>query len=88
MEACPLLPVGCWVVVLPEDPPTTIGSLVVLDQPPPRKAEVIRIGPECQYVQSGTRVAYKPFRGTEVELRGATWLLLNEEDVLAVLGEP
>jgi len=74
------------VVVRPEDPPTTAGSLIVLNQPRPRKGKVVRVGPECLYADPGTRVAYKPFRGTEVELRGATWLLLNEEDILAVLG--
>lgn len=50
-------------------------------------ARVVAVGPNVRTVQSGDRVLFEPDDRAEVELRGATYLLLRERDVHAVAAD-
>lgn len=48
------------------------------------KGKLMAIGPDCQYLDRvGAHVAWKPFKGTEIEMAGQRWLLLEEDHIVA-----
>jgi len=47
-------------------------------------AKVVAVGQNVRHVQVGDRVMFEPEDRSEVELHGATYLLLRERDVHAV----
>lgn len=47
-------------------------------------AEVVGVGPNVRTVQEGDRVMFEPEDLGEVELHGATYVLLRERDIHAV----
>ena len=60
----------------------------------PQEAKVIAVGPgrllddgavKALEVKSGDRVLYGKYSGTEVSIEGEDYLILREEDVLAVV---
>ena len=47
---------------------------------------VIAVGPNTDpAIEDGSRVAFDPMLGREVEWRGKTYVILHEEDILAVV---
>jgi chaperonin GroES len=61
----------------------------------PQEAKVIAVGPgkllddgavKALDVKSGDRILYGKYSGTEVTIEGTDYLILREEDVLAVVG--
>ena len=74
----------------------TKSGLVVPDsaKEKPQEAKVIAIGPgrllddgsiKPLEVKNGDRVLYGKYSGTEVSLEGQDYLILKEEDVLAII---
>ena len=47
-------------------------------------AEVVGVGPNVRTVQEGDRVLFEPEDLAEVEVRGATYILLREREIHAV----
>ena len=92
-----LRPLGDRVVVKAVDPQEKTKSGLVLPdsaQEKPQEGKVIAVGTGRQLedggvqplqVKSGDRILYGKYSGTEVELNGEEYLILREDDVLAVV---
>ncbi len=92
-----VIPVGEKIVVKRlEGEDRTSGGIVLPDsaQEKPHQGRVLSIGdgrlmPSGQraehQVQEGDRVVFSTYSGTEVEVDGQELLIMNEDDVLAVL---
>lgn len=92
-----LRPLADRVVVKAVDPQEKTKSGLVLPdtaQEKPQEGKVISVGTGRQLedgsvqplqVKSGDRILYGKYSGTEVELDGEEYLILREDDVLAVV---
>ena len=92
-----LKPLGDRIVVRPlEAQGKTKSGIVVPDtaKEKPQEAKVIAVGTgrllddgsvKALEVRNGDRVLYGKYSGTEVSLGGEDYLILREEDVLAVM---
>ena len=94
-----LKPLGDRLVVKPmEAEETTAGGIVLPDtaKEKPQKGEVIAAGPgklldsgkiEPMEVKVGDTIYYAKYGGTEVKIGGEEYVILRQDDVLAVLEE-
>mgnify|MGYP001297331211 CR=1 FL=1 len=92
-----LKPLGDRLVVKPmEAEETTAGGIVLPDtaKEKPQKGEVIAAGPgklldsgkiEPMEVKVGDTIYYAKYGGTEVKIGGEEYVILRQDDVLAVL---
>jgi len=75
---------------------TTAGGIVLPDsaKEKPQEGEVIAVGPGSQLpsgkvspmdVKIGDKVIYGKYAGTEVKVGGEEFIILRQEDVLAIL---
>ncbi len=75
---------------------TTAGGIVLPDtaKEKPQEGEVIAVGPGTQLesgkkapmdVKVGDRIIYGKYAGTEVKVGGEEYIILRQDDVLAVL---
>lgn len=70
----------------------TIGGIIIPDtaKEKPLKGEVIAAGngtkDEEMVLKAGDHVLYGKYAGTEIELDGTKYLIMRQNDVLAVLG--
>ena len=92
-----LKPLADRIVVKPLDPQEkTKSGLVVPDtaKEKPQEGKVIAVGTgrrlddgavKALEVKNGDRVLYGKYSGTEVSLEGEDYLILREEDVLAIV---
>ena len=92
-----LKPLGDRVVVKAADAQEKTKSGLVLPdtaQEKPQEGKVISVGTgrllddgtvQPLQVKSGDRILYGKYSGTEVELNGEEYLILREDDVLAVV---
>jgi chaperonin GroES len=91
-----LKPLGDRVVVEPaEEEETTAGGIVLPDtaRKKPQEGKVIAVGPgkllekgdraEVQ-VKTGDTVIYTKYGGTEITVGGKDYVILNEDDILAI----
>ena len=79
---------------------TTAGGIVLPDtaKEKPQEGEVVAVGPGTQLdsgkrcpmdVKVGDRIIYGKYAGTEVKVGGEEYIILRQEDVLAILeGKP
>ena len=93
-----LKPLGDRIVVKPlEAQEKTKSGLVLPDtaKEKPQEAKVIAVGPgrllddgaiKALDVKNGDRVLYGKYSGSEVSIEGTDYLILREEDVLAIVG--
>jgi len=94
-----LRPLGDRVVVKPIEHENQLPSGIVLPETAnekPQIGEVIAVGPGQKTeegkripvdVQTGQRVAFPKYAGTELRLNGDTYLLMHESDLLAIVEE-
>lgn len=92
-----LKPLADRIVVRPLDPQEKTKSGIVLPdtaKEKPQEGKVIAVGTgrlldegtvKSLEVKNGDRVLYGKYSGTEVSLEGEDYLILREEDVLAVV---
>ena len=92
-----LKPLGDRLVVRPLDPQEKTKSGLVLPdtaKEKPQEGKVIAVGTgrllddgavKVLEVRNGDRVLYGKYAGTEISLEGEDYLILREEDVLAVV---
>jgi chaperonin GroES len=92
-----LKPLGDRLVVKPmEAEETTAGGIVLPDtaKEKPQKGEVIAAGPgklldsgkiEPMEVKVGDTIYYAKYGGTEIKIGGEEYVILRQDDVLAVL---
>ncbi len=93
-----LKPLGDRIVVKAlEAQDKTKSGLVLPDsaKEKPQEGKVIAVGPgrlldeggvKSLEVKNGDRVLYGKYAGTEISLEGTDYLILREEDVLAIVG--
>ena len=96
--ASQIQPLGDRIVVKPLDQEETTKSGLVLPdtaKEKPQEGKVIAVGSgkllddgtvKKLEVRSGDRVLYGKYSGTEVRVREEDYLILREDDVLAVVG--
>ncbi|MFO0881971.1 MAG: co-chaperone GroES [Candidatus Saccharimonadales bacterium] len=51
----------------------------------PKTAKVVAVGKKVEDVKVGDRIIYKGFSSTEVKLEGQEYILVEEEDILAIV---
>lgn len=92
-----LQPLADYIVAVAEEAPTKTASGLYLpakSTEKPKVAKVVAIGPGRvgddneripMTVKVGDRIIYKSFSPTEVKVEGEDYLLVKEEDVLAIV---
>ncbi len=97
--ALKLRPLGDRVVIKPIEHETQLPSGIVLPETAsekPQIGEVLAVGPGRKTedgtripmdVQVGQKVTFPKYAGTELRLNGDTYLLMREEDILAIVEE-
>ena len=91
-----LVPLGDRVVLKQVEAEETTASGIVLPgqaQEKPQQAEVIAVGPggvvngnEVKMeVEVGNTVIYSKYAGTEVKMDGTDYIIVKQEDILAVI---
>ena len=89
-------PLGDRVVLKSVEAEVTTKSGLVLPgsaQEKPQMAEIIAVGPGGvvdgkevkMYVQTGDKVIYSKYAGTEVKLDGEEYVIVKQSDILAVV---
>lgn len=84
-----LVPLGDRVVlkqVVAEE--TTKSGIVLLGQTKekPQQAQVVAVGPKVEEIVAvGDKVIYSKYSGTEVELDGENYLVVKQDDILAIM---
>lgn len=51
----------------------------------PKTAKVVAVGKKVEDVKVGDRIIYKGFSSTEIKLEGQEYILVEEEDILAIV---
>lgn len=51
----------------------------------PKTAKVVAVGKKVADVKVGDRILYKSFSATEVKFEGQEYILVEEEDILAIV---
>ena len=91
-----LVPLGDRVVLKQVEAEETTASGIVLPgqaQEKPQQAEVIAVGPGgvvngkevMMEVEVGNTVIYSKYAGTEVKMDGTDYIIVKQEDILAVI---
>lgn len=82
-----LKPLGDRVVAKKEEPQITTKSGILLGEAKeaPSYAVVESVGPDVKSVKTGDKIVYKQYSTTDIELDEQKYIILKEEDVLAVL---
>ena len=91
-----LVPLGDKIVLKQLEAEETTKSGIVLPgqaKEKPQEAEVIAVGPGgnidgkdvVMQVKSGDKVIYSKYSGTEVELDGEQYIIVRQDDILAIV---
>lgn len=51
----------------------------------PEQGEVIEVGKEVKEIKKGDKVVFSKYGPTEVKVEGSEYLIVKEEDILAVI---
>ena len=93
-----LVPLGDRIVLKQLEAEETTKSGIVLpgqNKEKPQQAEVIAVGPGGMVdgkeikmeVKAGDKVIYSKYAGTEVELDGEEYIIVKQNDILAIVSE-
>lgn len=83
-----ITPLASWVVTEPEEAVTkTASGLYLPDKAAekPKTAKVLSVGKDVKEVKKGDRIIYKAYTTTEVKVDDKDYLLVKEEDVIAII---
>ena len=87
-----LVPLADRVVLKQLEAETTTKSGIVLTtatQEKPQEAEVVAVGPGTEDVKMevsvGQKVIYSKYAGTEVKMDGTDYIIVKQEDILAII---
>ena len=84
-----LVPLGDRVVLKQVVAEETTKSGIVLPgqtKEKPQQAQVVAVGPKVdEIVAVGDKVIYSKYSGTEVELDGENYLVVKQDDILAIM---
>jgi len=85
-------PLGERVLIEPLEAETKTASGIIIPdtaKEKPSKGTVVAVGKTAEgkdlTVKNGDTVLYGKFSGTEVELEGKTYLIMQESDILAII---
>jgi len=84
----PIKPLKDRIVVIREEPQTKTASGLYLPDAAKEKqavAKVLAVGKEAKEIKVGDKVIYKEYSATSVKVDGKEYLIVSEEDVLAML---
>jgi chaperonin GroES len=84
----PLQPLADYVVTIAEDAQTKTSSGLYLPDnaaEKPKTAKVVAVGDAVKQVKVGERVVYKSYSTTEVKVDKQDYILVKEEDILAIV---
>jgi len=82
-----------------EEPEVKRGGIIIPDtaKEKPQQGEVVAVGPGRMTeegkrvaldVKKGDKILMGKYSGTEVKIDGTDYLIMREEEVLAIVGEP
>ena len=92
-------PLFDYLLIKPDEKETTLPSGIVIPdsaKEKPQEGEVVAVGPGTKdkdgnlvpvEVNVGDTVMYKKWGGTEIQMGGEDYILVKQEDLLAVLGK-
>ena len=83
-----LHPLGDYVVATAEAAETKTASGIYLPDnaaEKPKTAQVVAAGPNATQVKKGDRIIYKTYSTTDVKVEGTEYILVKEEDILAIV---
>lgn len=84
-----LQPLGSRVIVKAEAKEEKTSSGIVIpdtaSKEKPQQGKVIAIGPKQKQVKEGDIVIFKKYAPTEIKMGGEEFLILDREDILAVV---
>ncbi len=82
-----LKPLQDRVVAKKEEPQTTTKSGILLGEAKekPSYAVVESVGPEVKNVKKGDKIVYKQYSTTDIKIDEAEYIVLKEEDILALV---
>ncbi len=86
--AAKLQPLADWVVAEQEEAITkTASGLYLPDKAAekPKVAKVLKVGAKVKEIKPADRIIYKSYSTTEVKLDGTEYILVKEEDILAIV---
>ena len=86
--SAPLQPLGEYVVAQAEEASTKTASGLYLPDnaaEKPKTAKVIAVGKDAKQVKANDRIVYKSYSTTEVKINGDEYILVKEEDILALV---
>ena len=81
-------PLADYVVAVSEEAAKKTASGLYLPenaQDKPKTAKVVAVGADVKQVKKGDVIIYKSYSTTDVEVGGKDYILVKEEDVLAVV---
>ena len=84
----PLQPLGDYVVTVAEEAQKKTNSGIFLPDnaaEKPKTAKVVAVGNAVKQVKVGDRVVHKSYSTTEVKVDGTEYILVKEEDILAIV---
>jgi chaperonin GroES len=84
----PLQPLADYVVTVAEEAKNKTSSGIFLPDnaaEKPKTAKVVAVGSDVKNVKVGDRVVYKTYSTTEVKVDGDEYILVKEEDILAIV---
>ncbi len=64
---------------------TASGILLGEAKEKPNTAVIESVGPDVKNVKKGDRILYREYSATEVKYDGTDYLIIKEEDILAIL---
>ena len=83
-----LVPLGDRVVLKQVVAKETTKSGIVIpgqSKEKPQQAEVVAVGPDAGNVSAGQTVIYSKYAGTTVELDDVEYIIMKQEDILAIV---
>ena len=85
----PLQPLADYVVTQADEAATKTASGFYLPDPAvtdkPKIATIVAVGVDVKRVKVGDRVVYKSYSTTDVKVEKQEYMLVKEEDILAVV---
>jgi chaperonin GroES len=84
----PLQPLADYVVTVADAAETKTSSGLYLPDnatEKPKTAKVVAIGPNVKQVKVGDRIVYKGYSTTDIKVNKEEYILVKEEDILAVV---
>ena len=84
----PLQPLADYVVTVAEEAASkTTSGLYLPDNATekPKTAKVVAIGKDVSQVKVGDRVVYKTYSTTDIKVNKEEYILVKEEDILAIV---